>query len=260
MPENRKKKQGHIYWARWISSWNYGAHARFYSFPIIFSTIFTASSGFFATWTFPFPIFKKNFSQLVVDADDYLIKNHTSIQKKAPAEFNFDFQSRIEGITINNRLGTAHIGALMKAKKNDYEILTYYFMLCDKKTVIRKFHFDYTPENIRKRTHHPIFHLQYPGELSIHLQNLNLAHDHLEFGLSEPRIPFTPMSLALTINLILKEFRNEQTSKAIDDPTWRGLITTNEKELLFPYFEKCHRFFSVSPGKRLFTNDFCYGL
>lgn len=206
------------------------------------------------------PAFEKNFSQLVYDADDYLTKNSKSIRKKIPAEFNFAFQSRIDGITINNRLGTAHIGASMMAKKDNYEILTYYFMLCDSKKVIRKFHFDYTPTNIEKRIPHPIFHLQYPGELSDHLLRLNLEHDHLECGLSEPRIPFIPMSLALTINLILKEFRNEQTHNVIYDRTWRDLIKTNEDLLLRPYFINCNRFFSVSSSAtKLFTNDFCYG-
>lgn len=205
------------------------------------------------------PIVKKYFSQLVYDANDYLIKNNTSILKKTPTEFNFAFQSRIDGIAINARPGTAHIGALMKAKKADYEILTYYFMLCDSKTVIRKFHFDYTPENIETRKPHPIFHIQYPGELSNHLLSLNLAHDHLECGLSEPRIPFIPMSLALTINLIFKEFRNEQTHNVIQDRTWHDLIKTNEDLLLGPYFIECNSFFSGSSGTNLFTNDFCYG-
>ena len=205
------------------------------------------------------PIFKKNFSQLVIDADYYLTRNQTSIQKKAPAEFNFDFQSRIDGITINNRPGTAHIGASMMAKKDDYEFLTYYFMLCDSKKVIRKFHFDYAPTNIEKRIPHPIFHLQYAGKLSDHLLKLNLEHDHLECGLSEPRIPFIPMSFALTINLILKEFRNEQTHNVIYDRTWRDLIKTNEDLILRPYFIKCNRFFSASSSAiKLFTNDFCY--
>lgn len=202
---------------------------------------------------------KKYFSQLVYDAGDYLEKNQTYIQRKAPTGFDFDFKSRIEGITINGRPGTAHIGALMKAKKDDYEILTYYFMLCDSQTVIRKFHFDYTPENIETRIPHPIFHIQYPGELSDHLRSLNLAHDHLECGLSEPRIPFMPMSLALTINLLFKEFRNEYTHRSIEDSKWRELIKTNEKLLLGPYFIECNRFLTGSSGTNLFTNDFCYG-
>lgn len=203
--------------------------------------------------------FKKNFSQLVYDAENYLMRNSSCIQRKTPTAFNFDFQSRIEGITINNRSGIVHIGALMKANKDDYEILTHYFMICDDKKVIRKFHFDYAPENIKRSTPQPVYHLQYPGELSNHLQNLNLEHDHLECSLSEPRIPFMPMSLALTINLLLKEFRNEQTYRVVEDKTWRELIKTNEDLFLKPYFIKCHGFFSKSVGTNLFTNDFCYG-
>jgi hypothetical protein len=208
------------------------------------------------------PIFKKNFSQLVSDTDYYLDRNQKSIQKirrRASVIFNFDFQSRIDGITINDRPGTAHIGALMKAKKDDYEILSYYFMLCDSEKVIRKFHFDYTPENIEKRVPCPIFHIQYPGKLSDHLLSLNLAYDHLECGLSEPRISFMPMSLALTINLLFKEFRNEETHRAIEDSTWRELIKKNETDILRPYFRKCNTFFSAPPANKLFTNDYCYG-
>jgi hypothetical protein len=207
------------------------------------------------------PNIKKYFPQLFHDANDFLSKHQQLIQdikKKIRKDFNFDFKSQIGAILLSNKEYTVCIGASIKAKNDDYEILSYYFMLHDCAKVIRKFHFDFAPEYINKRARHPIFHLQYPGEFPIHLQNLKLEYDHLVCSLSEPRISFRPMSLALTLNMIFKEFQNEQTYKVVEDSTWRELIKTNEDHLLKPYFNKCNTFFSGS-GIKLFTNDFCYG-
>jgi hypothetical protein len=203
------------------------------------------------------PIFRRHFKQLVSDAEDYLLRINKPIQKKTLKEFNF--KSLINDISLNGQLGTAHISVLIKTENNDYAQLTYDIAICDNRKIIRKFHFDYTPENIKKRGSHPVFHLQYPGKLSAQLLGLKLAHDHLDAGLSEPRIPFTPMSLALTINLILKEFPDERTNQAVEDKTWRELIKTNEKDFLYPYFKECNTFFLAPPENKLFTNDFCYG-
>ena len=203
------------------------------------------------------PIFKRHFKQLVSDAEDYLLRNSRPIRKKTLKELNF--KSLINEIILNGQVGTAHVSALITTKNNDYAQLTYDIALCDNSKIIRKFHFDYTPENIKKRGSHPIFHLQYPGELSTHLLGLKLKHEHLDSNLSEPRIPFTPMSLALTINLILKEFPDERTHSAVEDKTWRELIKTNETCFLYPYFKECNTFFLAPHEDKLFTNDFCYG-
>lgn len=202
------------------------------------------------------PIFKRDFSQLNTDAHNYLSDNEKSIKKNTLTKF--DFQSVIDNISLNGKSGVAVIGALITTNNGNYDQLTYYFALCDKNKIIRKFHFDYAPKYISVRTPHPIFHFQYPGEMSPYILRLNLKHDHLDPGLSEPRIFFTPMSLALIINLILKEFSDERTYKASEDRAWRDLVKKNEKDLLAPYFKTCNAFFTKSPGC-LFTSDFCYG-
>ena len=128
------------------------------------------------------PIFRRHFKQLVSDAEDYLLRISKPIQKKTLKEFNF--KSLINDISLNGQLGTAHIGVLIKTENNDYAQLTYDIAICDNRKIIRKFHFDYTPENIKKRGSHPVFHLQYPGKLSVQLLSLKLEHDHLDAGLS----------------------------------------------------------------------------
>ncbi len=203
------------------------------------------------------PIFKRHFKRLVSDADDYLLRINKLMQKKTLTEFHFC--SLINDLTIDGKCGSAHIGAVITTTKNSYDHLSYDIALCNDTKWIRKFHFDYSPENIKKRGRHPIFHLQYPGELSKHLLKLKLQHDHLDSSLSEPRISFTPMSLALTINLILKEFPDERTHQAVEDKTWRELIKTNEAVFLAPYFKRCNTFFLTPSNNTLFTNDFCYG-
>jgi hypothetical protein len=203
------------------------------------------------------PVFEKLFKALATDAKDYLERNDKLIKAKSLKEI--DFMTKIESIDVDGQCGAAYIGAIIKTRNNRYEHFSYDVAICNNKKIMRKFHFDYTPANIKKRAPHPIFHLQYPGELSSNLLALGLEHNHLDSSLSEPRMPFTPMSLALVINLIFKEFQNERTNQIIEDKTWRELIKTNEKQLLCLYYRKCNSFLSAPPADKLFTNDYCYG-
>lgn len=207
------------------------------------------------------PDIRRYFHTLHHNAATYLSTLRNTIDKirrrRPPRDLDFIFNSCINDIEINYRRGSAYIGAEIKVKNCNYEKLTYYFALCDDKEIIRKFHFDYVPENTATRTPHPIFHLQYPGKIPPHLQELK--HNHLECGLSEPRITFTPMSLALIINIIFKEFCNENTYRVMEDPAWRGLIRRDENFLLAPFFERCNQLLSHIPANKTFTFDICYG-
>jgi hypothetical protein len=80
-----------------------------------------------------------------------------------------------------------------------------------------------------------------------------------DFWLSEPRLCCMPISLALLVNLILKEFPDEKNSKLIERSEWRDLVKKNEELILSPFFEECRKFFSKNENNKLFLNDFYYG-
>ena len=196
------------------------------------------------------------FDKLAADAYQYWIKS------KSDRRLKFDFESEFQ-IYIGKDEGTAHIGAnIAITDESSYEGISYYVAICDNATpntrLLRKYHFDYTSQVSSRRQPHPVFHLQYAGELSKRLEQLGLDHEHIDSWLSEPRLHFSPMSLALLINLILKEFPCETNQKFIELREWRDLLRGNEKLLFVPYYRACHHFLSNRPDGQLFINDFYY--
>jgi hypothetical protein len=57
--------------------------------------------------------------------------------------------------------------------------------------------------------------------------------------LSEPRILFWPMSLALLIDMALHEFPDQRSARFRADSYWRGLVHNQEDLMLRPFCEKC---------------------
>jgi len=179
----------------------------------------------------------------------------------------FNFESELE-IQINGATGKirgkAHIGGkFFENRKKKLLAPSYYMAICETESIrhrlIRKYHFDYVLPDLVRRQPYPIFHLQSPGELSQHLSSLDFECDHMDTWLSEPRLFFMPMSLALLVNIVLKEFPDERTKKIAERCEWRDLIRKNENFLLAPYFRCCNLFLSGNKQEHLFTNDFCYG-
>src|SRR5207244_3451675 len=73
-------------------------------------------------------------------------------------------------------------------------------------TILRKFHFDVAVANGKpsgRLQRHPRFHLQYCGEMVPYMARIGLSTaqlDQLHPKMSEPRIFYTPMSLALMLD------------------------------------------------------------
>lgn len=201
------------------------------------------------------------FPTLVADAYQY----YTFIKKASDTIFNFEseLEIQINGTTGKTR-GKAHIGGkFFEDPKKKFLAPSYYMAICKVEStphrLIRKYHFDYILPGLVRRQPHPVFHLQYAGELSPRLLRLNLEHNHMDTWLSEPRLVFMPMSLALLVDIVLKEFPDERTEKVIERSGWRDLIRKNENLLLAPYFRCCNLFLSGNKTDHLFINDFCYG-
>jgi hypothetical protein len=111
--------------------------------------------------------------------------------------------------------------------------------------ILRKFHFDITAgaggRNAR-RQQHPMCHLQYCGGMIPQMADMGLRPAQLQqmhMKLSEPRLFFWPMSLALLIDMTLHEFPDTRSRAFRATPEWRGVIRENENLLLLPFYQKC---------------------
>ena len=201
------------------------------------------------------------FGKLVADADAYLPKYINLIKSKKLQSFCFKFESCVD-IKVDRRDGGAYIGAKINMKdRQALGDISYYLAVAENKKLLRKFHFDYEPTtqiDSSLKQDHPVFHLQYGGKPSKELQE-NIECEHIDSWLSEPRISYSPMSLALLINLVLKEFPDEKNKKIIEKNEWRSMIRKNEDLILKPFYERCNGFFSNRDKNNLFTNDFYYG-
>jgi hypothetical protein len=143
------------------------------------------------------------------------------------------------------------LGSLVQLRgKRDYANITH--CLCvlrlragGQYTILRKFHFDVTAGNEEpggRLQRHPRFHLQYCGELLPYMKQLGVRTTQLKQlhpSLSEPRIFFTPMSLALMLDMTLREFPDPASAKFRATGEWRGIVREHESLVLLPFFEKC---------------------
>jgi hypothetical protein len=112
-----------------------------------------------------------------------------------------------------------------------------------KLSILRKFHFDIVANvSASRRQQHPISHLQYCGDMIPLMRSIGLRDEQLQTlheTLSEPRIFFWPMSLALLIDMALHEFPNIESAKFRAKSEWRRLIRNSEVLVLRPFYQKC---------------------
>lgn len=125
------------------------------------------------------------------------------------------------------------------------------------KRIARKFHFDYEPSFVRNELEpKPTFHLQLCGKLSQHHLNKGIADadvEHLLPEWSKPRVPASPMSLALVIEWLLIEFGTEHSvQSARRGSNWSKIVKRAEVEVLRPYYERCMQFMLSEQAKASF--------
>lgn len=208
-----------------------------------------------------------HFPELSRGADNSFYKLKSLL--KTP--YSFGFESYLKDVIFLNKIYKIYFGGIVNLNNsNSYNDISYYLCICghndDDKYIVRKYHFDYTNPTNKRRSPHPIFHLQYPGKLSNYLNSNELKNDHMNSWLSEPRIFFTPMSLALLLNLIFKEFHDPTDGnlyKIREDSHWRSIVIENENLFLKPYYESCYNFLdrryrNVANCDKIFTTDYYY--
>lgn len=141
-----------------------------------------------------------------------------------------------------------HVGGRVQCENNVIVDISYFMALTadhgsggqDKRQVVlRKYHFDYTNPKNRRRSPHPVFHLHLTGKLPPEMPSTQYVIDHLYPDLSEPRILYLPMSLALVLHTIFSEFREPDTEKIRNDSDWHAHVKRDQEILWHAYMHKC---------------------
>jgi hypothetical protein len=83
--------------------------------------------------------------------------------------------------------------------------------------------------------------------------------DQLHPSLSEPRVFFTPMSLALMLDMTLREFPDPASTKFRATGEWRGIVREHESLVLLPFFEKCVKAVKQSGATETLADQFYIG-
>jgi hypothetical protein len=191
------------------------------------------------------PYIKERHSRFAQDAANYFARN-----KEAHA--GFEFFSWLD--VVHSEIQKSHdtkpnirliIGASINRQGNGYGNVSYCLTVCNARTLalLRKFHFDVTATtSSSRRQAHPRCHIQYCGGMIPEMAKMGIRETQLRPlypSLSEPRIFSWPISLALLIDMTLREFPTAQSEKFRAAPEWQSIIRTHESALLRPFFEKC---------------------
>lgn len=181
---------------------------------------------------------------------------YRNVKLKNDVNFNFisDFELEIEK---KNRRVVIHAQVL-----GNYEYTTYSLGICEDSSLelIRRFHFDYVHNNSGSKQKIPVSHLQYGGKSGPGFDGKNFNTNKIENWLSQPRLNFSPINLALLLDLTFCEFRTEKTEKIVENSDWRSLIKDNEIFLLKNYYKKiADHIDSARHIKENLVRDICYG-
>lgn len=198
---------------------------------------------------------------------------HLYTQLRYGKHRDFDFSSQME--IRHAQLATAKnsqtnlqiiVGGLVTIQSTgkSYSHISYSLVVgklhSDPKTLMRKFHFDITTSTSHRQPH-PLCHLQYCGSAWPYMETLGYKKSQvqaLHLGLDEPRIFFWPMSLALLLDMVFREFPDNKSAKFVESPEWKNIIRENEKLLLYPFHQKCSAIINSSERQRKTLADEFY--
>lgn len=177
--------------------------------------------------------FDNDFPELATAITSTFGKYKEDYKKKRDFDFLFasDFDLTFQKTKYKIILHAEAIG--------DYQLTTYSLGICKGKSchMIRRFHFDYVHTNGGKKQKVPVSHLQYGGKGGNGVNGNAYSTQKLANWLSEPRLYYPPINLALLLDIAFCEFHTPETKKIVEDPDWRKLIMDNEKFALKHYYD-----------------------
>ena len=201
----------------------------------------------------------KLFPQLAYDAE-LAYYNYVGVKPADLGRKGFDFHS---SFNISIEKAERRIILESKVDPNFAGIVSYVLSICELSqnpyNLLRKFHFDFALPVQNDPWPKPVYHLQYGGDQSPGLTNLNLEAKVLHSWLSSPRLNYVPMNLALLLDTVFIEFRSIDTNTLIESDAWRQLVKKNEDKLLKPFYENMKEFLNTGYKTETLIRDYCYG-
>lgn len=170
-----------------------------------------------------------------------------------------DFEGHLD-VEHEGRYLRVYVGCSVRdAGDGQHPLAVHHLAVCEGSKLLRKFHFDFDPGLEPRKPPAPLMHLQFGGERTPVMEDAGVDDGHLCSWLSEPRIPCTPVSLALIIHLVLTEFRSEVGVKFIRRPEWKKIVRNNERILLVRFAENCLEVLKDDARQPWLLFDFLYG-
>ena len=144
--------------------------------------------------------------------------------------FNVRIQSRIE-----KQRHSVRIGANVQFQDDALIVQTYWIEVFGsdnneklKNKVIYRLHFDVAVPGEVNKIDHPIYHIQIGGKVS----DAQYATQDMKHW-SVPRIPYVPLSLAMFLEIVLREFGDDIVKKFIKSKEWNNMLLNNQKVMLY---------------------------
>lgn len=211
----------------------------------------------------------------------YITEMHATFAENAKRDYNrnkskpigFDFfsyfdvyHSEMPGKALKPNLRLVVAALIQLNGDRTYSNVSYCLAVCRRKAkfpILRKFHFDVTVTNRGgqpRRQQHPVCHIQYCGEMIPGMNVMGCQDEQLKQmhpSLSEPRVFFWPMSLALLIDMALHEFPDRHSLSFRGSSEWRGIVRKQESLVLRPFYQKCVQITGNAPGNdRILSDEF----
>lgn len=109
-------------------------------------------------------------------------------------------------------------------------------------SIVRRIHFDVALPNEPNKKYHPLYHVQVGGESCDNIRVLD------ESKLSYPRIPYRPLSLALFLDMSIRELAPKQLKSFVNESAWQGIVRSNEELMIYPFWNKIREQFEKNSG------------
>lgn len=181
--------------------------------------------------------------------DQAINRYRSAIRKKVVTPVDYEVKIEIES-HANDGTAEPYIiffgGLATFSSENKYENMSYYFAICKKSKaengliLLRKVHFDYAPSESKEK-YHPVFHMHYGGEITPRMsRELILNYESCNSWLSIPRIPSTPISTGILLEILFNEFRNNELSKISGTNRWKNIMCMQKDKLMKGYYATMH--------------------
>lgn len=153
--------------------------------------------------------------------------------------FYFPFDACLEGKNQRIHLGGAVGFSCRRLKSASYWIEIFGVKGSEQQNaVVRRIHFDAAIPGVEaNKSEHPLYHVQFAGRS--HEEQSRELESQRQF--SYPRVPFTPLSIALFFDFAIRELGTDDLKNVIKNGAWRRLVRSNEKLMLMPFFSNLHK-------------------